>query len=251
MIKMMMMLMMMMITMPAKAPLRVIRKLHFPVLFQTNCKIEFIMSQDQPKYSVNTKKTYFGQEEDGHATSGGSEDGVDDGQCHDSSVPWVRDRRLGSSIERQEAENEDEAAKTGQRHRVARHVDGLPLLVEPAPPRPHEVAAHDRAAGAKEVHDARPGEVEVVARARLIGYLLSTAGSKSQPSLSAPARPIMSFLVGVPFAFCGFELDLTDLPGPVRHRGVDPASDNDAEDKHSEILNGAHFVERLKKWKYI
>ena len=33
-------MMMMMITMPAKAPLRVIRKLHFPVLFQRNCKIE-------------------------------------------------------------------------------------------------------------------------------------------------------------------------------------------------------------------
>ena len=194
---------------------------------------------------------YFGQEEDGQAASGGSKDCVDDGQRHDSSVPWARDRCLGSSVERKEAENEDEAAKTGQRHRVARHVDGLPLLAEPAPPRPHEVAAHDGAAGAKEVDDARPGEVEVVARAPLIGYLLSSAGSKSQPSLSAPARPIMSFLVGVPFAFCGFELDLTDLPGPVRHRGVDPASDNDAEDKHSEILNGAQFVERLKKWKCI
>ena len=134
---------------------------------------------------------------------------------------------------------------------MTRHVDGLPLLAEPAPPRPHEVAAHDGAAGAKEVDDARPGEVEVVARALLVGYLLSTAGGKTQPSLSAPAKPIMSFLVGVPLAFCGFELDLTDSPGPVRDRGVDPASDDDAEDKHSEILNGAHFVERLKKWKYI
>ena len=46
------MMMRMMITMPAKAPLRVIRKLHFPVLFQTNCKIEVNMSQDQPRYSV-------------------------------------------------------------------------------------------------------------------------------------------------------------------------------------------------------
>ena len=52
----MMMNTMKIITMPAKAPLRVIRKLHFPVLFQRNCKIEFNMSQDQPKYSVNTKK---------------------------------------------------------------------------------------------------------------------------------------------------------------------------------------------------
>ena len=42
----------MIITMPAKAPLRVIRKLHFPVLFQRNCKIEFNMSQDQPRYTV-------------------------------------------------------------------------------------------------------------------------------------------------------------------------------------------------------
>ena len=136
---------------------------------------------------------------------------------------------------------------------MTRHVDGLPLLAEPAPPRPHEVAAHDGAAGAKEVDDARPGEVEVVAGALLLGYLLSTAGGEAQPSLSAPAKPIMSFPVGVPFAFCGhvMELDLTDLPGPVRDRGVDPASDDDAEDKHSEILNGAHFVERLKKWKYI
>ena len=53
MIKMMMkimkttrMMMRIMITMPAKAPLRVIRKLHFPVLFQRNCKIEFNMSRD-------------------------------------------------------------------------------------------------------------------------------------------------------------------------------------------------------------
>ena len=45
-------MMMMMITMPANAPLRVIRKLHFPVLFQRNCKIEVNMSQDQPRYSV-------------------------------------------------------------------------------------------------------------------------------------------------------------------------------------------------------
>ena len=157
---------------------------------------------------MNTKKTYFGQEEDGHAASGCSKDGVDDGQRHNSSVPWVRDRRLGTSVERQEAENEDEAAKTGQRHRVARHVDGLPLLAEPAPPRPHEVAAHDRAAGAKEVDDARPGEVEVVARASLFGYLLSTARGETQPALSAPARPIMSFLVGVPFALCGHVLNL-------------------------------------------
>ena len=136
---------------------------------------------------------------------------------------------------------------------MTRHVDGLTLLAEPAPPRPHEVAAHDGAAGAKEVDDARPGEVEVVAGALLIGYLLSTTGGKTQPSLSAPAKPIMSFLVGVPFALCGhvLELDLTDLPGPVRDRGVDPASDDDAEDKHSEIFNGAQFVERLKKWKDI
>ena len=152
---------------------------------------------------MNSKKTYFGQEEDGHAASGGSEDGVDDGQRHNSSVPWVRDRRLGSSVERQEAENENEATKTGQRHRMTRHVDGLPLLVEPAPPRPHEVAAHDGAAGTKEVDDARPGEVEVVAGALLIGYLLSTAGGERQPPLSAPAKPILSFLVGVPFAFWG------------------------------------------------
>ena len=40
---------MMIITMPAKAPLRVIRKLHFPVLFQRNCKIEVNISQYQPK----------------------------------------------------------------------------------------------------------------------------------------------------------------------------------------------------------
>ena len=136
---------------------------------------------------------------------------------------------------------------------MTRHVDGLPLLVEPAPPRPHEVAAHDGAAGAEEVDDARPGEVEVVARALLVGYLLSTAGGKTQPSLSAPAKPIMSFLFGVPFALCGhvLELDLTDLPRPVRDRGVDPASDDYTEDKHSESLNGAQFVERLNKWKCI
>ena len=48
----MMMNTMKIITMPAKAPLRVIRKLHFPVLFQRNCKIEVYMSQDQPKCSV-------------------------------------------------------------------------------------------------------------------------------------------------------------------------------------------------------
>ena len=151
---------------------------------------------------------YFGQEEDGHAASGSSKDGVDDGQCHNSSVPWVRDRRLRTSVERQEAENEDEATKAGRRHRVARHVDGLPLLAEPAPPRPHEVAAHDGAAGAKEVDDARPGEVEVVARASLFGYLLGTAGGETQPPFSAPAKPIMTFLVGAPSAFCGHVLNL-------------------------------------------
>merc|ERR1719411_1655057 len=107
-------------------------------------------------------------------------------------------------MEGKESENEDESTKPSQRHRMPRHVNGIPLLVEPAPPSSHEVAAHDGASSAKKVDNSRSSKVKVVART----FFVSTAGCKTQPSLSTPC--------------------------PMRNRRIDPASNDDAEQKELE-----------------
>ena len=60
--------------------------------------------------------------EHGHAAGGGAQHGVDDGEGHHGAVPGLRDGGLAAAVEGKEAEEEDEAAETRERHRVSGQV---------------------------------------------------------------------------------------------------------------------------------
>ena len=60
--------------------------------------------------------------EHGHAAGGGAQHGVDDGEGHHGAVPGLRDGGLAAAVEGKEAEEEDEAAETRERHGVSGQV---------------------------------------------------------------------------------------------------------------------------------
>ena len=59
------------------------------------------------------------EEEDGEAAAAAAEDGVDGGLGHGLGVAVAGDGQLRTAVEGEEAEQEDEAAQTGQRDGVA------------------------------------------------------------------------------------------------------------------------------------
>ncbi len=61
----------------------------------------------------------------------------------------------------QETEKQYEPAEPGERHRVSRHVQRLPLLVEAPRSRLDEVGGDEGAGAAQQVHHAAAGEVGV------------------------------------------------------------------------------------------
>ena len=69
--------------------------------------------------------------EHGHAAGGGAQHGVDDGEGHHGAVPGLRDGGLAAAVEGEEAEEEDEAAETRERHRVSGQVADGAVVGEP------------------------------------------------------------------------------------------------------------------------
>ena len=78
-------------------------------------------------------------EEDGETSSGGPEDGVDNGQTDRVSVPCLGYGALRSSVESQEAEYENEPPESRERHGVTRNIIYGALLGEPQASRPNDV----------------------------------------------------------------------------------------------------------------
>ena len=61
-------------------------------------------------------------EEHREAAADAAEQRVDDGEGHRGAVPGLRDGGLAAAVEGKEAEEEDEAAETRERHRVSRQL---------------------------------------------------------------------------------------------------------------------------------
>ena len=78
-------------------------------------------------------------EEDGDTSSGGPEDGVDDGQTNRVSIPCVGYRALRATIECQEAEYENESPESCERNGVSRNIIWPAFLREPQGSRPDDV----------------------------------------------------------------------------------------------------------------
>ena len=70
-------------------------------------------------------------EEDSETSSGGSEDGVDDGQTNYISIACIGYRALRASIKSQEAEYKNESAESRERNGVARKIIDPAVLEEP------------------------------------------------------------------------------------------------------------------------
>ena len=80
-------------------------------------------------------------EEDSETSSGGTEDGVDDGQTNYVSITRVGYWALRASIESQEAEYENETPEPSERNGVSRNIIRLALLCEPQGSRSDDVTA--------------------------------------------------------------------------------------------------------------
>ena len=78
-------------------------------------------------------------EEDSETSSGGSEDGVDDGQTNHISIPCLGYGALRASIESQEAEYENESPESSQRNGVSWDIIELAVLGEPQGSRSDDV----------------------------------------------------------------------------------------------------------------
>ena len=70
-------------------------------------------------------------DEDDEAAGGAAEHGGEDGGGDGVGVAVLGYGQLRAAVEGDEAEEEDEATEGGERHRVARHLQGTAVLVEP------------------------------------------------------------------------------------------------------------------------
>ena len=78
-------------------------------------------------------------EEDSETSSGGTQDGVDDGQTYRVSIPCLGYRALGASIESQEAEYENESSESSEWNGVSGNIIELAVLGEPLGSRADDV----------------------------------------------------------------------------------------------------------------
>ena len=127
-------------------------------------------------------------EEDGDTASGGSQDGVDNGQGDHITITNLGDAALTASVESEEPEDEDEATETSERDRVTLDLLQLALVTEPLQPGSNQPAANQRTDRPQQMNHARPSEVKI------------------ESSLIQPASLV---------------------PGPVRDWRIDEAGDDD------------------------
>ena len=83
-------------------------------------------------------------EEDSETSSGGSEDGVDDGQTNYISIACIGYRALRASIKSQEAEYEDESTESSKGNGVSWDIVELAVLGEPKGSRSDDVTTWRR-----------------------------------------------------------------------------------------------------------
>ncbi len=87
------------------------------------------------------------EEKGADAGGGGAQGRVDDGRGDGHSVPFAGDASLFGAVAGEEAEDEDEPAQRGERHRVSGHWHRLPLLVKSADAGAHQHAPDEGADG--------------------------------------------------------------------------------------------------------